>query len=438
MESGGRLAGNRQAAAAGGAPLNVTIATIGAGIAALVSVLTTFPIRRHAAALGLLDPPNERSSHRVVTPRGGGLAIIAATAVSLFTIATFAGLSREIWFLFGGACLVGMLGAIDDRRGLTPSIRLAVQLGASLFVVWSLGPVNGVPLPPPMNVSIPAAAAWGFSIVWLVAVTNFFNFMDGIDGLAGGQAVATCLGVVVAAWSADAAALAVAVGGASAGFLFHNWSPARIFMGDAGSGFLGFTLAGMPLLATAGDRSSAVLAVAIGLALFLLDPIVTLLRRGVAGKNVFHAHREHLYQRLVPPETPAGGVTSAYVAAALLLALLGAIGYRDPATAWIGCVAGVCAFAAVSGRPIISNPLSSVASTGSGDSVPGIPALTSIREKAASGRGSMRRSLRHAPPAGSRIRSASCPSRNTRTSSVGGASAPWRSGMLTTRAVELT
>lgn len=282
-----------------------------------------------------------------MTPRGGGLAIIAATAVSLWSFAAFASLSRETWILFAGACLVGMLGAIDDRRGLTPSIRLAVQLCASLFVVSLLGPVSGVPLPPPLNVPIPAAAAWGFSIVWLLAVTNFFNFMDGIDGLAGGQAVATCVGVVVAAWSADAAALAVAVGGASAGFLFHNWSPARIFMGDAGSGFLGFTLAGMPLLAATGNRSGAVLAVAIGLALFLLDPIVTLIRRGLAGKNVFQAHREHLYQRLVPPEKPAGAVTSAYVAAALLLALLGAAGYRHPPTAWIGCLAGVCAFAAV-------------------------------------------------------------------------------------------
>ena len=249
--------------------------------------------------------------------------------------------------LSGGAAGVGGGGPLDDRRGLPPSTRLIVQLCASVFVVGALGPLTAMPLPSPLNVSIPAAVAWGFSIVWLVAVTNFFNFMDGIDGLAGGQAVATCVGVVAAAWSVDATALAVAAGGACAGFLFHNWSPARIFMGDAGSGFLGFALAGMPLLATTGDRSRAVVAIAIGLTLFLLDPTVTLMRRRLAGKDIFQAHREHLYQRLVPPETPAARVTSASVVMALVLALLGAVGYRYPSISWIGCIAGLCAFGAV-------------------------------------------------------------------------------------------
>ena len=156
---------------------------------------------------------------------------------------------------------------------------------------------------------------------------------------------------MLAAWSSDAAQLALAVAGACIGFLFHNWPPARIFMGDAGSGFLGFTLAGMPFLAPPLRRSDAVLALGVGLTLFLLDPLVTLFKRARRLKNIFRAHREHLYQQLVAPEEPAGPVAAAYTAAALLLAVVGAVGYRAAEMSWLGPVCGLGAFLVVWARP---------------------------------------------------------------------------------------
>jgi UDP-N-acetylmuramyl pentapeptide phosphotransferase/UDP-N-acetylglucosamine-1-phosphate transferase len=196
-----------------------------------------------------------------------------------------------------------------------------------------------------LNGAAPASyAATVLSVLWIATVTNFFNFMDGIDGLACSQAVASCLGIVLAAWSADAAVIAAATGGACLGFLFHNWPPARVFMGDSGSGFLGFVLAALPLLAPRESTASAVVAVAIGLSLFLLDPLITLLRRARAGKHLLQAHREHLYQQLVQPDEPTRKVTTAYFFAGLLLALGGVVGYREPRLFWLGIVMAAAAF----------------------------------------------------------------------------------------------
>lgn len=315
-------------------------------LAALVAAVATVPICRYARALGLLDPPNERSSHRVITPRGGGLAIILAAVISLGLLSGLAPLSAA-WSLLAAGSLVGLVGAVDDRRGVPAWLRLIFHLGAAVMVVRALGPVTLAVLPLVGSVSLTDPLAWTLSILWLVAVTNFFNFMDGIDGLAGGQALATCTGVIVAGWAADASALATIVAGACAGFLLHNWPPARIFMGDSGSGFLGLLLAGLPMLAPVERRPEAILAVAIGMTLFLLDPILTLIRRALARKNILQAHRQHLYQQLVLPDESAVRVTTAYTLTAGVLAILAAGGYRNPAWWWLGCVASLAAFSIV-------------------------------------------------------------------------------------------
>lgn len=249
------------------------------------------------------------------------------------------------WTLFGTAAAVGAVGLADDRFGLTPLAKLVAQIGAGCVVVMVFGPIADAALPAPFDGTVPGAVlGWGVSILWLTAVVNFFNFMDGIDGLAAGQAVASCAGIAAAAWSSDAALLAYAGGGACIGFLFHNAPRARVFMGDSGSGFLGFLLAAAPFAAPQPRRAAAVLAVAIGLSLFLLDPIRTLVKRAFERKNILRAHREHLYQQLVAPEEAAGRVAAAYAAAALLLALCGAAGYRWPPMFWVGGAGGVTAF----------------------------------------------------------------------------------------------
>ena len=164
----------------------------------------------------------------------------------------------------------------------------------------------------------------------IFTVTNFFNFMDGFDGLATSQALASCLGVIIAGWSPDASVLAMLTGAACAGFLVHNWTPARVFMGDVGSGFLGFTLAVLPLLAPEGRRTTAMVAAAVGLSLFLLDPALTLVRRALARKPLTQSHREHLYQQFAGPGEPVGTVVTIYFALAVLLAGAAGFGYVHP------------------------------------------------------------------------------------------------------------
>jgi Fuc2NAc and GlcNAc transferase len=201
-----------------------------------------------------------------------------------------------------------------------------------------------VPLPPPLDVPL-GPAAGVLTVVWLVGVTNFFNFMDGVDGLAGGQAVIS-LGVLAwALWPDAAAGVALVVLAGTAAFLIRNWSPARIFLGDVGSAFLGFLLAGLPLASPPGSRPQLVFVAAISLSLFLLDPVATLIarrrRRDVIGK----AHRDHAYQQLVEPGAPHAAAVTALLGVGLALTLLAALAYDRPALAWLTVAVALGAFA---------------------------------------------------------------------------------------------
>lgn len=315
-----------------------------AATSCIVSFAVTCLVRNLAARIGLVDRPNARSSHVRPMPRGGGLGIIGGSCIGLL-LAAGGGWVASPWAVLLGAMLVAGLGLVDDIRGLSPRLRFLGQTCAAVFVVASTGPLLTFPLPAPLGCSLDAPAlGWILSVLWIVAVTNFFNFMDGIDGLAGGQAVASCAGVTLAGWSGEASSLSVVVGASSLGFIFHNWAPARIFMGDVGSGFLGFSIASLPFLAAAPRRGEAVFAVAIGLALFLLDPVETLVRRAWTGKKLTQAHREHRYQQLVAPGEAAGRVSGALVAAGAALSILGAASYRKPELGWLALIVAAIFF----------------------------------------------------------------------------------------------
>ena len=197
-----------------------------------------------------------------------------------------------------------------------------------------------------------------FTILWIVAITNFFNFMDGLDGLATGQLVLSGAVAWAAGWSADAQLLSASAAVAAAVLLPSNWSPARFFLGDAGSLFSGFLLAVLPLLAPAGDRSGAGVATATALGCFLLDPLVTLLRRARRGAHLLSGHREHAYQRLAA----AAGSHARVVAGVLLLQALAAgaalavarnraVALLGPAAALLLSTVLVAAAARVRARP---------------------------------------------------------------------------------------
>ena len=319
--------------------------SVAAIAAATSAVLVDLLRRRGARTLGLVDIPNARSSHRTAMPRGGGLGVLAGVTLALIAArALFPGeLSGKAFALVGCSLIVGFIGLIDDRASLPAIIRLGFHLGAAAILVEVVGPFRSLPLPKPLDAYLwPNWIAVGLTVLWVVAVTNFFNFMDGVDGLAGGQAVASCAGIVLAGFSADAVGVAAALGGASVGFLFHNWPPAGIFMGDVGSGSIGFLLGGLPLLAPPEKRPAAVLAVAIGLTFFVLDPVLTLLRRGLRREALMKAHREHLYQRLIPVGTSGQRVTKTLLTGGALLSMLGAMAYQHAALGWIAvCVSMV-------------------------------------------------------------------------------------------------
>jgi Fuc2NAc and GlcNAc transferase len=265
-----------------------------------VAYLLTGWVRKLALNRGVLDVPNERSSHVVPTPRGGGVAIVVATTVGLAALAMLGAVSPELTIaMVGGGLAVAIVGYLDDRHQLSARVRLAVQFGAAL---WALVWLGG--LPPLRFGEITFTFGWGgyvlgaLGIVWTL---NLFNFMDGIDGIATSEAVfILCAGSilnVVASGSSDVPAVALALAAACAGFLLWNWPPAKIFMGDAGSGYLGYGVAVLAL--TAARESTVALLVWLILGgLFFVDATITLARRLARGERAYEAHRSHAYQWL--------------------------------------------------------------------------------------------------------------------------------------------
>ncbi len=221
-------------------------------ISATASAVLTTVVLRHARRNRLFDVPNARSSHDVPTPRGGGLAVVMVVLAAVAALAATGVMdprSAACILLAGGA--VAAVGWADDRRSVSALLRILVHTGAVVLVLVGtrhLGPLL-MPLFPPVPALQGLLAA--FALVWLL---NLFNFMDGIDGIAAVEAIFVALGIGVCLLltergSNDTGWFVVVIVGATAGFLAWNWPPARIFMGDVGSGFLGFSLGALALLA---------------------------------------------------------------------------------------------------------------------------------------------------------------------------------------------
>jgi UDP-N-acetylmuramyl pentapeptide phosphotransferase/UDP-N-acetylglucosamine-1-phosphate transferase len=271
-------------------------------LAFLASYLLLFGFRSWALRSKLLDIPNARSLHSRPVARGGGLAIV------LICLAGF-GLFWELqpawgWSGLGsyiaGASLIAVVSGLDDLRSLPFGLRFGAHSLAAALTLWGFGPWSTVSLPWLGSLNL----GWlglPISFLWIVGLTNAYNFMDGIDGLAGGQAVVAGLGWIIFGWLGNQPlvfALALLLAGSSLGFLGHNWQPARIFMGDVGRAFLGYTFA---VLAVAAAQPDPRLAFAGFLLVwpFVFDPAFTFVRRLLKHENVLTAHRSHLYQRLV-------------------------------------------------------------------------------------------------------------------------------------------
>ena len=303
-------------------------------LAGVIAYLITGWLAQAPSRLQSLDVPNERSSHTRPTPRMGGLGIVAAfvalmpllwimllPAASNWIVATKFGIA-----LFGYAVIVAV-GLIDDLRRIGPLSKYLGQLLAAIIAVWSGAIFLHFKLPFGVEITFGWVIGALLTIVWLTGFSNFFNFMDGIDGLAGGVGAiyslalsAVCIGTGHRLLGAGCLMMAAAC----LGFLAHNFPPAKIFMGDVGSLFIGYVLAALAVWTTnSGARPAPFIAALLIFGTFIYDATFTIIRRIRRREKLYQAHRSHLYQRLVIAGQSHRRVSLTYYG---LSAMLGAAG----------------------------------------------------------------------------------------------------------------
>lgn len=266
-------------------------------MAIVVSYGLTWLLRRYALARSIIDIPNARSSHSTPTPRGGGVAIVVSFLATLLWMGYVGSVEpASVWALFGAGGFVAVLGFLDDHGHIAARWRLLGHFAASFWALFWLGGF------PPLNLfGIELNLAWlghGLALFYIVWLLNLYNFMDGIDGVASIEAVSVCLGSCLLYMLVDATELVfvpLILAATVAGFLIWNFPPAKIFMGDAGSGFLGIAIAIISLQAT-WVSFNLFYAWLILLGVFIVDATLTLFRRLLRGDKVYEAHRSHAYQ----------------------------------------------------------------------------------------------------------------------------------------------
>jgi Fuc2NAc and GlcNAc transferase len=312
--------------------------------AVLVSASVTALTLRYTTRNNILDVPNARSSHTHPTPRGGGVAIVGVVIATLLGLVACGMLPAYLGLsLLLSSVMIAALGLADDLYHLSPRVRLAVQGIAAGIVVCGIVPfdvrvVSGTLL----LVALLGALLLTIATVWM---TNLYNFMDGIDGIAGIQATVAALSAAVLLYQSGwqtAAVLAVSIGGASVGFLIFNWSPARIFMGDVGSSFLGFMFAALAIMGY-GHAVTLSLLLIMPLLPFVIDATMTLLLRLARGAPAATAHREHVYQLAVQAGLSHKEVAGTVGAYSVVLALVAWSTVHAPQRIPVVFIAATCA-----------------------------------------------------------------------------------------------
>lgn len=265
-------------------------------VIAIFSFGLTWVLRRYALSRSLIDVPNARSSHTIPTPRGGGVAIVLCfiAAVVVMNVLKMMSLNDSLALLGAGAA-VAILGFLDDHGHIAARWRLLGHFSAAFWALYWIGGLAPISIfGATIELGILGYVVAAMFLVWML---NLYNFMDGIDGIASVEAVTVCVGVAVLyglqGGISTVAPLLLAC--SVLGFLCWNFPPAKIFMGDAGSGFLGITL-GILALQSAWISTNLFVGWLILLGVFIVDATVTLIRRLVRGDKVYEAHRSHAYQ----------------------------------------------------------------------------------------------------------------------------------------------
>jgi len=281
------------------------------GLAALafsISCFGTQRLSRVRSRLYWVDVPNERSLHRRPTPRTGGIAILGAIVIGCLVPVVIswpdgrvANRTDLLWVLVA-ALMIGVVSLFEDRVGLGLGVRLSVHGLAAVGLVWSTGlTVNQIVVPAVVSIALGGWMATALTVLSIVWMANLYNFMDGIDGFAGGMTVVGFGFLAGVAWKeghTGVVAASLVIAAAAGGFLVHNLPPAAIFMGDGGSVVVGFLAAALAVMGIH-DGLFDMWVPLLVFSPFVVDATITLLRRLLRGERVWQAHREHYYQRLV-------------------------------------------------------------------------------------------------------------------------------------------
>jgi len=279
-------------------------------------------IRRLVLRHQIMDHPKERSSHSLPMPRGGGLAIVVLVLGTSLWFANATNLNRSLTYIVLGAILA-WVGWRDDIYSLSPKFRFLVQGLIAIISILVMGYFRVVRIPMIGDVDL-GIIGIVITFLWIIGMINAYNFMDGIDGMAGGVALSAGLCWIVLSSNVHNLFVfwvALSIAASSLGYLGHNWPPAKIFMGDVASTFLGYSFAVLPLLSA--DQSGD--ALTIGTLLMwtaIIDPGATFIRRLLKRENIFSRHRSHLFQRLVIGGYKQGTISLLYILLTLLAGIL--------------------------------------------------------------------------------------------------------------------
>lgn len=298
--------------------------------ALLASLLLVPLVARYALKAGLFDAPGERKIHQTPVPRLGGIAIFASFLIALGAVgvlghspATFL-IGKGNLGLIAGGTLIFLLGLLDDLFNLSPYVKLAGQFLAA-FVAFGMGvSIEALDLPGSLLLVLNALSL-PLTLMWMVGISNAVNFIDGVDGLAGGVGMFAALTLAVVAiftGQPQVALLALILCASCLGFLVYNLHPARIFMGDSGALFIGFTLACLSVLGVFKMYTVVMLAPILVLCIPVLDITYSTFRRLLLGRNPFVADGEHLHHRLLKAGLSQPKVVSVFYAVSILSGLM--------------------------------------------------------------------------------------------------------------------
>lgn len=321
----------------------IALYIVGLGASLILSLALTYAVRSFARRTGLYDFYDDRKLHTQEIPRIGGVAIFLTVALILGAAALFYadwlrqyGLGRnQLLIVLIGAFLTFVVGLVDDVKSIRARWKFLAQIAIAVAVFLAGVRVTTLSLPFVGIVELGYGMGLLFTVFWLVGITNAFNLIDGLDGLAAGAALfalTTMFFVASTRGFSDSAFVTIVVAGATLGFLFYNFYPATIFLGDSGSLFLGFMLAGMGLLSS--QKGSTAVAVAIpvvSLGLPVLDTLLAIVRRFLRGQPIFSADRGHIHHRLLGLGHSPRKVALLLYGACAILALGGMLLVNDSA-----------------------------------------------------------------------------------------------------------